>query len=85
MIIAKRITGWKWISLEDFQDSRAVADTHFGYPKEGCQTTSSMSPKESKDSAGNIQFYYVGNHPQLKQVLGEPIAFDINIEIPDPS
>lgn len=83
MIVSKNITGWKWETLEAFNDSRAIGDLHFGFPKDGCVTTSCMNPKENRDSRGGLLFYYVGDNIQLREFLPDPTTFDINIEIPD--
>jgi len=84
MIITKNITGWKWDSIEQFNDDCQIADAFFGYPKVGeFVTNSCMEATPNYDAQMAILFYYVADNIQLREVLAPPANFDINIEIPD--
>lgn len=75
----KNITGYKWISLKEFENDRAVCDNHFGFPLDGCVTKTTMEANISYTIEGEIDFYYVGENIQLTDILGESIEFTIRI------
>lgn len=75
----KTITGWKWATLEEFQDECTACDTHFGLPLDNGKTETTMSEKISYKDNGEIDFYYAGEHVQLIPLLGAPTEFEIKI------
>lgn len=75
----KEVTGWKWDTIELFNDSLAICDATFGFPKAGGQTQTSMLPTPNTDEDGGVIFYYVGDHVQLRPILGSTSTFDINV------
>lgn len=78
------ITGWKWTSIKSFNASETKAMSDFSLPRgKNDLTTSVMNPLISLTSKGAVDFYYVGYNDtsQLKATLGNPIVFDIAVNI----
>ena len=82
------IQGWKWLDIEDAQADQIKVKDEFGLPIDPdlYETTDAFSILENLDSTGAVLFYYTPyTYPsQLNQsaTLGDPLTFDINIEIP---
>ena len=79
------IEGWKWDDIETAEVKQQNAKEYFGLPVDGMQTDQAFIPQEAFNSVGEVIFYYTPyTYPsRLKEVLGDPETFDINIEIPD--
>ena len=78
------ITGWKWTTLKEFNASETKAMSDLTLPRgKDDLTTSVMNPLISLTSKGGVDFYYVGQNDtsQLKSTLGNPIVFDIAVNI----
>lgn len=79
------ITGYKWPDMDGFRTAEALVNTTLGLPIDPENTTqTSMSAKSSQEPLDpDTTFFYVGEHVQLTPILGAPITFDINVEVPD--
>ena len=84
---AVSIQGWKWGDIDSATTARDNATGFFGLPvdPDTSGTVVAFSILENYDSMGEILFYYtVYTFPsQMKDALGDPQTFDINMEIPD--
>lgn len=73
----QNINGYKWLTIEAFNDDNAICDAFFGLPMGN--TTTTMDAKISYTDQEGIDFYYVGCQEQLTEVLGAPSNFDIKL------
>jgi hypothetical protein len=81
------IQGWKWADIDTATTAQNNATEFFGLPidPDAFKTTRAFDIQEAFNSVGDIIFYYTPyTFPsQMKEALGDPQTFDINIEIPD--
>ena len=72
------ILGYTYNTEIDAKNATNLCDQYYGYPKEGC-LSKNCCEYEYYDIGG---FYYIVYGDSLKDILGEPI--ELNIEINNP-
>jgi hypothetical protein len=74
------VTGYKFLTLEDFNTSSSLLNTHYGIPVNDTDTTTNwVSYRISYTLKNEIDFYYfIGNETI---VLGAPTDFEVREQI----
>jgi hypothetical protein len=73
------VTGWKWSTLDEFKSDRQIGDNHFNLPLKNSKTVHCMHPLVNTDADENVLFYFIGDNEQIREFLGDPITFIIDI------